>query len=249
MPRLRAVLVLALLLVVAGTCIRLGLWQLGRYESRRAGNRALAAALAAPARPLPADGGMALPGDTLRLARWQVRGRFDEARQGVLVGRTRDGAPGVHVVTPLRRDDGGPAVLVDRGFVPSPDAATARPADFPEPGPRVVTGLVEPLARHPGNPLWTRGAGDSAAWSARWLDPDSVAATYPYAVAPVVLRQLPGDDVPARPARGGARFADTMLHLSYAGQWFFFALVAVLGPLLFARSRRKRPPSPTGDRS
>jgi surfeit locus 1 family protein len=248
--RLRSVLVVTVVVIVAGTCIRLGLWQLHRYEARTESNRSLAAALAAPARWLPADGGVGLPADTLALARWRVHGRFDETRQVVLVSRTMSGAPGVHIVTPLRRDDGAPAVLVDRGFVASPDAATADPAAFPEPGPRAVIGLVDPLRRREGDALWRRGGGDSlAAGSARWLDPDSVAATFPYAVAPVVLRQLPGDDVPLRPARAAARFADTMVHLSYAGQWFFFALVTFLGPLVFMRTRRNRASSSTGEPS
>ena len=250
MNRLRSVLVLVVIVIVAGTCIRLGLWQLERYRERAAANRQLAAALAAPARPLPADGGSTLPPDTLRLGRWQASGRFDETRQVVLVGRTMAGAPGVHIVTPLLRDEGGPAVLVDRGFVPSPDAATAAPAEFPEPGPRAVIGLVDPLRSRPGDPLWHRVADDSLApWSARWLDPDSVAATFPYAVAPIVLRQLPGEDVPTRPARTAAQFAGTVVHLSYAGQWFFFALITILGPFALGRSRRKRPPPEPRDRS
>ena len=243
MSRLRSLLVLVVVLVVAGTCIRLGLWQLGRWREKQAANRTLAAALAAPARPLPAGA----TADGLPPGRWQAAGRFDESRQFVLVGRSNDGDPGVHLVTPLVRDDGGPAVLVDRGFVPSPDATTARPLDFPEPAPRVVTGLVDPLARRAGNAVWQRAAADSLAqWTTRWLDPDSVAAALPYAVAPLVLRELPGDGVPAQPIKGAARFADTMVHLSYAGQWFFFALVALVGPLILGRARRRKASDPGG---
>jgi cytochrome oxidase assembly protein ShyY1 len=77
-------------------------------------------------------------------------------------------------------------------------------------------------------------------WSARWLDPDSVAAAFPYRVAPLYVRQLPGPGVPARPAREPARIADPSIHLSYAAQWFFFALVALIGPFILGRALRHR---------
>ena len=240
MPSARSVLAAALALVVAATCISLGFWQLGRWREKRAAIDQRRIALSEPPRPLAAGRAGAL----LATGRVRVDGRFDESRQVLLVGRTLDGTPGVHVVTPLLPDDGGPAVLVDRGFLPAPDAATARPSDAPEPGPRTVIGLVAPLERRPGDPVWRRaaaGPGDSVeVWSARWLDPDSVAAAFPYRVAPVAVRQLPGPGVPARPARPPARIADPSIHLSYALQWFFFALIALIGPLVLRRARFRR---------
>ena len=174
------------------------------------------------------------------MGRWTVRGRFDEARQILLIARSRDGYPGVHVVTPLLRDDGGAAVLVDRGFVPADDAATAIPPAEPDSAARAVTGLVEPIAPRAGDPLWHPApAAPMMLWSTRWLVADSVAAALPYPVAPVLLRELAGEGVPAVPARSQARFANTSTHLGYAGQWFFFALVALVGPFILARARRR----------
>ncbi|MEO6462006.1 MAG: SURF1 family protein, partial [Candidatus Eisenbacteria bacterium] len=232
----------SLALLVAGACISLGFWQLGRWHETRAANDRLRAALAAPPLPLAA-GAAGLRLAAVRGGRVRIDGRYDESRQVVLVGRTRAGGPGVHVVTPLLPDDGGPAILVDRGFVPSPDAATARPGDVPEPGPRIVIGVVAPLERRPGDSLWRRAAGGNeslAVWSARWLDPDSVVAAFPYRVAPLYVRQLPGPGVPARPAREPARIADPTIHLSYAVQWFFFALIALIGPFILRRARLRR---------
>ena len=242
MPSARSVLGLTLALLVAAACISLGFWQLGRWREKREGNDRLRAALAAPPLPLAA-GAAGLRLAALRGGRVRIDGRYDETRQVVLVGRTRNGNPGVHVVTPLLPDDGGPAVLVDRGFVPSPDAATARPAEVPEPGPRTVIGVVAPLERRPGDPLWRRTVAHDesvAVWSARWLDPDSVVAAFPYGVARLYVRQLPGPGVPARPAREPARIADPSIHLSYAVQWFFFALIALIGPFILRRARLRR---------
>lgn len=238
--RLRPLFVVLLVLAVAGTCVRLGIWQLGRWREKEAANARLRTALVAPPRPLAAGpAGLEMRG--MREGRVRVAGRFDETHQFVLVGRTRSGEPGVHLVTPLLPDEGGPAVLVDRGFVPSPDAATISLPAFHEPGARTVVGLVEPLVQRDGDPVWKTVANDSLSlWTARWLDPDSVAAALPYAVAGVVVRELPGPGVPARPARKPARLDDTSIHLSYAGQWFFFALVALIGPLVLRHARRRR---------
>ncbi len=239
MPTLRTVLAAGAVLVVVGTCIVLGFWQLGRYREREAANAGLRAALAAPPRELPAAAREAPPGPE----RWSVRGSFDAGRQVLLIGRSLDGMPGVHVITPLRRADGGPAVLVDRGFLPADDAASADPAPFDEPGERAVVGLVAPFERRVGDALWAPAAHSTAErrlWSARWLVADSLAAALPYAVAPFVLRELPADGVPAQPVRVGARFANTSTHLGYAGQWFFFGLIALVGPFILARARRRR---------
>ena len=48
-------------------------------------------------------------------------GRFDLDRQIVKVGRPMDGIPGVVVIAPLVLGDGS-AILVERGWAPSPDA-------------------------------------------------------------------------------------------------------------------------------
>ena len=246
MPRLRPLLALLLALAVAVTCVRLGLWQVGRWREKNARNERLAIEMAAPPRPLAA-GAAGTRTTAMRAGRVWVEGRFDEEHQFVLVGRALDGSPGVHLVTPLLPGDGGPAILVDRGFVPAPDAATAWPPAFPEPGERRVVGRLEPLARRTGDPLWREQPNDSIRlWSARWIDPDSVAAALPYAVAPALLVELPGPGVPAAPRRPPVRPADTSIHLNYAGQWFFFALVALVGPLVLARARRRRRPDAPG---
>jgi surfeit locus 1 family protein len=45
-----------------------------------------------------------------------LRGKWDHARSILLAPRVREGVHGVHVITPLVRDNGS-TVLVDRGFV------------------------------------------------------------------------------------------------------------------------------------
>ena len=207
---------------------------------RQEENRAFAAALAAPPRTLPAAGFLP-PADSPAVGRWRVSGRFDEKRQILLTGRAQNGQPGVRVVTPLVRDDEGAAVLVDRGFLPAGDAATAVPPAHPSASSHDVIGLVERIAPRTGDPLWHATRVDSMwLWSTRWLVADSIRAAWPYAVAPLLLRELPGEGVPRVPARSVPRRADPVIHLSYAGQWFFFALVALVGPFILGRARKRR---------
>lgn len=239
----KALLAITAIVVMAAVCVRLGFWQLSRWEAKKSENTRRAEAMAAA----PVDAGSDLLGaDAPPALKVRVQGSFDETRQILLAARTRDGSPGVHVVTPLLFEDGAGAVLVNRGWLYAGDAATARPLDHREPGPRTVTGIAVTIARgEPGAP-WREFHEDSATvWSARWLDADSVAARFPYRVAAVALQQLPGDDVPAVPARIEPRPLDEAMNLSYAVQWFLFATILVAGSILVAaRSRRGAKPAP-----
>jgi len=237
-------------LVTAAVCVRLGFWQIARLHEKEALNARLRAALAAaPGDLAAADRALSQGPDALRFGRWAARGRFDETHQFLLMGRARNGEPGVEVVTPLvpdgdsggtARGPGGAAVLVNRGWVPSADAATAKPEQYPAPGERAITGLAEPLGRG-GAMSYGRVEIDSlAVWSVTRLDADSVAARLPYPVRPYVLTALPesagAENVLPVPAP--ARFYDEFMHRSYAGQWFSFAAIALIGMAVLARKRR-----------
>ncbi|MBI5711545.1 MAG: SURF1 family protein [Candidatus Eisenbacteria bacterium] len=233
----RSLAVAAAVLLVAAVCVRLGFWQLSRRHEKQRLNRSQAAALAAAPLRL---GSAAAPLDSVRDRRVELTGRFDERRQVVLAGRAHAGSPGVEVVTPLLLADGS-AVLVDRGWLYAGDAATARPQQFPEPGERAVTGFARPLERGAGGAPWRRLPADLLElWSARALDPDSLAARFPYALAPWFVRELPGPGVPGRPLRTPPRKLDEFMHLSYAIQWFVFAAILLGGSLAVARARRRR---------
>ena len=51
---------------------------------------------------------------------------------------------------------------------------------------------------------------------------------------------FPAPGVPAAPRRLPPKPYDEFMHISYAGQWFLFALILLAGPALVARSRRRR---------
>src|SRR4051812_31751429 len=104
---------------MATGCIRLGVWQLARRKQRLAMNARIAERMATPARPVTA-----IDRDTTkaRFAMATVAGTPDFANEFVLTQRGHDGAPGVDVMTPVRLPGRDTAVLVNRGWVCSPDA-------------------------------------------------------------------------------------------------------------------------------
>jgi surfeit locus 1 family protein len=234
-PGAAAVFTALLAVVVAAACVALGLWQLRRMHEKRALNAARSATLMAQT---------LVAGDTLpplaamERRRVTLRGRYDESRQVLLVGRDHAGEPGVHVVTPLVLGDSVTTVLVDRGWMAADDPMAARPRAFPEPGVRAVTGLVSALPPDARAPALIASESDSVTlWLAERLDRKVLAGRFPRALAPVVLTRLPGAADRGLVAEEPPVF-DEMKHLSYAVQWFAIALAALVAPVLLARQRQ-----------
>jgi surfeit locus 1 family protein len=216
----------AAVFVVAAVCVRLGFWQLDRLEQRRRANAGLEDRIAAAPIALSAA-----PRDTagliMRAAR--LRGTWDGEYSFALAGRSRAGAPGAHVLAPLRLADGG-AVLVDRGFVPSADAATVA-AEARLSGPATVFGRLKPLDPEADADGTLRppapGGGSLPTWFAR--SPDGLGEHIPYALAPVYLAAESATTDGPYPAPLQAPELDEGPHLGYALQWFSFAVIALVG--------------------
>jgi surfeit locus 1 family protein len=213
-------LLVACFLIVAAVCARLGIWQLHRLRERRSANAAAQAARSAPLVVL--DGGSPAR-VTIAQRRVQAAGRYDQAHDIVLRGRAYRGVPGVEIVSPLLLQGGKLAVLVNRGFVPSPDAVTANPDSLPEPGEVTVKGIALPIDSGGGAPLQR---GKRTTWAR--LDLPALRSALPYAVNPVYIRQTPDNTLPRFPRRLDPPPLDDGPHLSYAIQWFAFSILAVV---------------------
>jgi len=229
-----------LVLLVAATCVRLGFWQLHRLKERRAYNAEVSARMHAAPVALAA-----VPGDTTGLSyrAAAARGTWDPDRSIVLAARTFNGDPGVYLLTPLRLPDGG-AVLVNRGFLPSPDAATVDIRPFLTPGAAEVRGLLVPMPIGRVPPT----SGFRRTWY--HLDPAALARQLPYRIAPLLLQATPGAATPARgasalPLRLSPPTLDEGPHLSYAIQWFSFATIGLIGwAVLLLRGEREKTAAP-----
>ena len=218
-------------LLVAAVCVRLGIWQLQRLAERRAYNATVLSASSLPAVELDA-----LPEGDIRYRPVIVRGRYDTARELVLANRPRRGSPGVHVLTPLLRAGNDTAILVVRGWVYAPDAAHAALERWREDSARGDAGYVRAYDQAaPGQ----RPAGTGAIL--RQLQYDAAAERMPYPLAPylVVLTGDGADSVSRHPPRLDSPALGEGNHLSYAFQWFAFAVVAIAGTIVFIRHSRR----------
>ena len=222
------------LVLVAAVFARLGFWQLGRLEERRAANRTAAAARAEPAREL----GIGADWTAEELSeRWvEAGGEFDHEHEIVIRGQAFQGTPGVLVVTPLRGATSDSALLVLRGFVPAADAVRADLDSLREPGRVRVRGLAAPIPSGGGRPLENEGR---TTWAR--LDLAALRQRLPYPILPVLLRQTPDSGLPALPRRLPAPELGEGPHLSYAVQWFAFAaMVVAFGVLVVRRGGKDR---------
>lgn len=222
----------AMLLTSAGFA-RLGVWQLSRLHQRRAANATTLAARAAPPAQLGAGSSRT---DTLGEHYVVAEGHYDHGHEILIRGEVFEGAPGVEVVTPLLLAGGGPAVLVNRGFLPAPDAVSAVTEGTQEPGPRTVRGLALPLGSAPGEPVEHAGR---TTW--RRLDAGELRRRLPYAILPIYILQTPDSSLPRFPRRLEAPVVDDGPHLGYAIQWFLFAgLAAAFAVLVVGRTGGRR---------
>jgi surfeit locus 1 family protein len=230
----RRVAIVTIALAVAATCVGLGLWQLRRLDDRRAANASIVTARSAPAVRIrsAADVSASVP-----YRRVVARGTYDLEGEVIIYGRALDGQPGHHVVTPLALEDGS-AVLVIRGWVPfRMDTAPVAEA-APVVRDVVVEGfLVGAESRDDGPP--------DAHGVVRSLDPEAIARSLPFDVAPLALQleaqrpPQPGPPTPVPPPE-----LSEGPHLSYAIQWFSFATIALVGGAVLLRRDRRATPGP-----
>jgi len=236
-----------LVFAVAAGCVRLGFWQLDRLAARRQRNEQVAQRLALP--PIELN---ALPRDSAGwlYRRVTVRGHYDPVRTIILPARYLGGIPGVHVVTPLRLEP-GPAVLVNRGWLPAADGINVDPATFREAEPVELEGLLLPffgpessLGRRSGDAgaRTSRGAHARDGFRRVWFTMDETAlrAQFPYPLGRVHILALPAGDRGTGPRRLDPPSLSQGPHLSYAIQWFSFAAIALGGWIALVRKAGRR---------
>jgi len=221
---------IALALVLAVVFVRLGFWQIDRLHQRRARNAAVLARLEKPVQPIESLR------DTAAYRRATLTGAPDYDNEIILTGRSRNGSPGVYLLTPVRgaRDDS--AVIVVRGWVYAADAATVD-----------ATRWREARTTFTGYTAMLPSGGASASSAGRKVrsfaaEPIRRLLPYPMSARYLVSQDSGGETVPARlpPPE-----LDDGPHLSYAIQWFSFALIALGGTAAVVYRARVSPESVT----
>ncbi len=225
--------------------VGLGIWQLQRRTERLARNAHITQRLSEP--PLAIAGPVADPA-ALEFRRVTVSGTFDYANEIVLRNRSRDGRPGVHVVTPLRIAGSDRAVLVDRGWIPYEQTDPEARRVFRGPATATVAGIAHPSTGQPSGlgpvdaPV---GPGHPRLDAWFRIDVPHIQQQTPYPLLPFYVEQSPEQGAPDLPWRSEDLALDEGPHLSYAIQWFSFATILVVGYIVRA-ARAPIPPPRAG---
>lgn len=221
---------LGVALLLAVVCVALGTWQLDRLGQQQARVDLLERNLSGP--PVAVEEVLAVgrdPREKHQYTRVRARGSYSARDQLLVRTRPFEGQVGFYVLVPLLTD-AGPAVLVNRGWIPDGPTATAQPEVPAPPGGTVtVTGRVRP-SEDPSS------TGTPPPGQVSRIDVAAIARTLPYRVYGGYLdltAERPQPD--EAPALLPPPEPDGGVHLAYAFQWYLFALMALGGYVVLAR--------------
>jgi surfeit locus 1 family protein len=226
----RSIAFCVLALVAAAVFARLGLWQLARLHEKVRRNASIAAQQLEPATQLAS-----VPRDTAgaHYRKATVSGRFGYDQEVILGARTHQGSPGVDLVTPLRIAGSDTSILVNRGWVYSPDGASVDRARWRERDTATITGYIEVYAPDAGV---TKVAREPRL--VRRLSRSELAPRITSPLAPYYLVATGDSADGAHPARRELPALDEGPHRSYAMQWFAFMAIALGGDGLGGERKR-----------
>ncbi|MDR5700059.1 SURF1 family cytochrome oxidase biogenesis protein [Agromyces aerolatus] len=225
---------LALVIVFAIACSALGSWQL----NRRAEALTEVARIDAnyDADPIPVAEALPDPAAFDPDARWRVvalTGEFLADDEVVIRNRPFQGTSGFEVVTPFRLDD-GTVFFVDRGWIAQ--APDGRPSEYAAP----PSGQVEVTARLKAGEGTIAGRTASGRELAT-IDLDELAERVgePSHTGAYGVQVQDATDAREPPMAAARPVRDEGPHLSYALQWYVFALMAFIGLAWAANQERK----------
>lgn len=230
---------LTTLLVFLGSalCIRLGIWQLDRLESRRAFNAHVESMRALPALDLNQEGTDSIIGMEWRSVK--VAGEYDFENQIALRNQYYGDRYGYHLWTPLLFD--GTAVLIDRGWIPA--EGNSAPSDwrtYDESGVVNLSGQIRLGQTKPGLGGVADVRPEKGAPLAVWNngDVERITDQLPYPALPVYIQpNADASDVqPPIPFQPTIELTEGP-HFGYALQWFAFASILFIGYPFYLRKQ------------
>ena len=210
----------------------MGFWQLGRAAEKLEEQRVLEADLrdnAGPIEAIPA-GHLHRANPEMRNRHVQLQGNYVNERTVLILAEFFDGQIGYGVVTPLRLSSNGELVLVHRGWT-----SGILPPDTP-PSLRPVEGPVNIGAQvfiPPQNARIIPSQINPNEWPLRLrtLEIDVISQILDEPIFPFEVR-ITADQAGALTRHWPAVNPDVNQNLSYAIQWFSFALVVLFAALL-----------------
>lgn len=219
------------MILLAGVCVQLGMWQFERLDERTDENAIVKEHL--DKEPVPIDDVIGPEDDEVPVDNeWTpvtVSGTYDPEHQVVEKYQTRDSGPGVEIVTPLVTD-AGTAVLVNRGWMESENnTASVDEIPAPEDGQVTVTGWLRVDSGADA------GAVEPSDGQVRAVSSEGIETALPYDAFPGYVNVTAQELAPASPLEPEPRpDLGQGPHFFYGLQWFFFATLAVFGWFYFA---------------
>jgi cytochrome oxidase assembly protein ShyY1 len=218
---------LAMAIVFAIACVLLSNWQFDRKAETKAENDLVAENYSRTPQPI-ADVLPALDSysDTNKWVPVTATGTYLVDDQLLVRNRSYNGNPGFEVLTPLQLANGD-VFVVDRGWVSTGEGKTGDPDAVPAPPTGEVTVVARIRQGEPSLPGRTAPAGQIPS-----IELDEVAKTLglpTYTGSYGLMDHETPSAAGGRPVAAIKPELDEGLHLSYALQWIFFALLGFFG--------------------
>jgi cytochrome oxidase assembly protein ShyY1 len=226
-PKWIALHLLVVALVV--TMINLAFWQLRRLDERRQFNAETRANAEQPVAEFDDVRAAITEGSTIEWRRVRVGGTYLPDHQFLVVNRSQNGDTGRNIVDALQID-GGPLLLINRGFVPITDDPPPVPAGHVT----VVGRLRASEHRKTGQAADENVAGLT---EIHRVDVGLLAKQFDTTVLPMYVEQLESTPADAKDLEPivGPDTSDEGPHLSYTIQWFIFSGCTLAGWILAVR--------------
>lgn len=220
--RWKVVLIVLMLNVI---CVKLGLWQWHKAEQKQRWTQALTQGQSRVPHPSAALLRNAQAWPALHMQRVALRGRYLSDHVFLLDNQLHQGQAGFHVLTPLLLDDQHTVLWINRGWVAGYAHHQQLPQVTTPEGEQQLTGMLW---------LQKKTAFRLDAPDTHWqtvqqvIDLDFLKHQLPYTMSGLIMKLDPD-------ALAGGFVRDWQLpagqvekHLSYAYQWFGFAVATVL---------------------
>jgi surfeit locus 1 family protein len=238
----RWLLATILVLFATAAMTRLGMWQIDRLVQRRAFNARVSSQLAQPTLNLNSYS----LNDNLVAMEYReinVSGQYDFEQEIIIRNQVWDGQAGVHLLTPLKITGLAQSIFVDRGWIPLDKYKNNLWADYDERGEVHVSGQIRLSQEEPtfgGRPDIIPARGESMkVWN--FVNIEAISMQIAYSVLPIYIQQSPNEAWTKLPYRSQPDLDLTEgPHLGYAGQWFLFATILLIGYPIFVRQEGKQ---------
>jgi surfeit locus 1 family protein len=230
-------------IIAAGVMIRLGIWQLDRLEQRKAFNAQVIQEVEQEQFKLSANN-LSLDLTGMEYRKVSVQGRYDFLQEVALRNQVWNDQIGVHLLTPLIISGTNQAVIIDRGWIPQESYLSGDWSEYWETGEVMVEGVIRQAQSQADLGRMSDPVPAKSERLVSWnlANIPQIAEQIPYQVLPVYIQQSPGEEWVQFPYRSVAiPELSEGSHMSYAIQWFSFALILTVGyPIMVSKGKKDK---------